>query len=523
MSDFFASLMAEPLGKPLTLALIIIAIQNANIFKLNVTEKDNYIVARILALLSLFINEPMLEIVVLTLMAVLVVKTLVKEIDNTLSSRISDMISILTIAGYLVYETYGINEPSKNATALYKFIYHSGIEGKIIMLICFYALGYDTKTTGVSATISESNMLCPASSDNCIDFDVPKNVPKSDKELFNVMFDQICEEIVADLPETYEMPEEAVEWIREMMDYTVAGGKMNRGLACMSCLATVADSNGKKLTDRERCKSAALGWCIEFLQAFFLVADDIMDASVTRRGKPCWYKNDNVKLIAINDSFILESCVYKILKRYCGRDPCYPQLVDLFIEVTRQTELGQLMDLTSQPLDGRIDLSRFTMDRMAKIMKYKTAFYSFYLPVALSMIVGGITDRALFDKAREILCIMGEYFQIQDDYLDCYGTPEQIGKIGTDIQDNKCSWMVITALSKCNATQKRTLEKNYGRHDDKCIDTVKKLYAKLDLTTDYTTYEEASYSKIQSILDSTNELPREVFEFLLRKIYKRSK
>ena len=84
MSVFFASLMAEPLGKPLTLALIIIAIQNANIFKLNVTEKDNYIVARILALLSLFINEPMLEIVVLTLMAVLVVKTLVKEIDNAL-------------------------------------------------------------------------------------------------------------------------------------------------------------------------------------------------------------------------------------------------------------------------------------------------------------------------------------------------------------------------------------------------------------------------------------------------------
>lgn len=51
---------------------------------------------------------------------------------------------------------------------------------------------------------------------------------------------------------TYEMPTEAIDWISEMIAYTVAGGKMNRGLSCVSVMRTLAADQGKTFTDGVR-------------------------------------------------------------------------------------------------------------------------------------------------------------------------------------------------------------------------------------------------------------------------------
>jgi len=392
----------------------------------------------------------------------------------------------------------------------------------VVVVAATYFGGALYAAGGNPETDTSALLATPASCDNTTDFDVPAIAEneKDDKVFFEGMLKKLCNEIISDLPTLYEMPKEATDYLTLMLEYNVAGGKMNRGLATLDVCKTLA---GRSLTARERCKAAALGWCVEFLQAFFLVADDVMDDSVTRRGQPCWFRRPDVKLVAINDSFILESSVYKILKRYFGSEKYYPQLVDLFIEVTRQTELGQLLDLTSQPQDGKVDLKRFTLQRHGLIVKYKTAFYSFYLPVALGMIVAGVERKELFDKAREILCIMGEYFQVQDDYLDCYGAPEVIGKIGTDIQDNKCSWLVVQALAKATPAQRKVLEDNYGKKGDANVKAVKKLYVDMGIEAVYLKYEEESYQRIKKLMDETRDLPTEVFDFLLKKIYKRSK
>lgn len=58
-----------------------------------------------------------------------------------------------------------------------------------------------------------------------------------------------------------------------------------------------------------------------------------MDSSITRRGQPCWYRNEGVGLIAINDAFLLEAAIYWLLKKHFRADPSYVNLIELFHEV----------------------------------------------------------------------------------------------------------------------------------------------------------------------------------------------
>lgn len=56
--------------------------------------------------------------------------------------------------------------------------------------------------------------------------------------------------------------------------------------------------------------------------------------------------------------------------------------------------------------------------------------------------------------------IQGNLFilHVQDDYLDCFGDPSVIGKIGTDIEDNKCGWLIVKALERASPEQRKLLE-----------------------------------------------------------------
>lgn len=293
----------------------------------------------------------------------------------------------------------------------------------------------------------------------------------------------------------------------------------------MSVVDTASLLLGRDLTPEEYHASATLGWLTELLQAFFLVSDDIMDASHTRRGNPCWFRKPQVGMIAINDAFMLESSIYVILRKRFRDHPAYVDFLELFHEITFQTEIGQLCDLITAPED-HVDLAAFSSAKHSFIVVYKTAYYSFYLPVALALHYLQLATESNLRQAREILIPLGEYFQIQDDFLDAYGAPEVIGKIGTDIQDNKCSWLINQALERASAPQRAVLDDSYGRKDAAKEAKVKAIFEELKLDEIYHVYEEKIVGEIRDRIGRVDEgqgLKKEVFNTFLRKIYKRSK
>ncbi|KAJ5649278.1 uncharacterized protein N7484_003001 [Penicillium longicatenatum] len=338
---------------------------------------------------------------------------------------------------------------------------------------------------------------------------------------FEAVFPKLAEEIISHAKK-YNLPDNALAWFEKSLFANVPGGKLNRGLSVPDTGLALLQ---KPLNDEQFEQLSILGWLTELLQAFFLVSDDMMDGSITRRGQPCWYRQDGVGFVAINDAFMLESAIYLILKQRFRSHPAYIDLVELFHETAWQTELGQQCDLITAPED-KVDLDNFSMEKYMFIVTYKTAYYSFYLPVALALIYLELATEENLKQVHDILIPLGQYFQIQDDYLDNFGDPAVIGKIGTDIQDNKCSWLINQAIQRATPEQRAVLDASYGRKDAAEEAKVKAIFNEMGLEKVYQDYEEKVVGELRekiAAVDETKGLKKEVLESFLAKIYKRTK
>ncbi|KAF7316293.1 Terpenoid synthase [Mycena indigotica] len=176
--------------------------------------------------------------------------------------------------------------------------------------------------------------------------------------------------------------------------------------------------------------------------------------------------------------------------------------------------------------------ANITMGRFRLVAQYKTAYYSFYLPVALAMTLTGVPKTYVsrsavwspgtfypYEIAHSITMPIGIYFHVQSDFLDCVGTRKRTGKVG------RCSWCVNAALSLANPEQKELPESSYGRKD---IEGMQGVFEEVGLREHYQEYEENIHKEVMALIDSAipeegiANLKRELFVRLLRKASKRA-
>ena len=176
----------------------------------------------------------------------------------------------------------------------------------------------------------------------------------------------------------------------------------------------------------------ALG--IELFHTFSLIHDDIMDEAPLRRGHETVHKKWNTNIAILSgDSMLIQA--YQLIAM---AQKNIPEVLELFSTTAHEVCEGQQMDMNFESTE------EVSAEDYLEMIRLKT---SVLLGCALKMgalLAGADTKQAqlLYDFGVDT----GIAFQIQDDLLDSFGKPEDIGKqSGGDILQDKKTLLLIEA------------------------------------------------------------------------------
>ena len=250
------------------------------------------------------------------------------------------------------------------------------------------------------------------------------------------------------------------------IDYTLAlGGKRLRPtLLLASC----------EMFGGDICRAASAAVGIEVFHNFTLLHDDLMDKSPLRRGKETVYRrwNENIAILSGDTMFAL---AYRYFLRQWH--PNMEAILKTFTETAIGVCDGQQYDMN---FETQADVS--IADYM-KMIELKTAIL-----LAGAMKIGALYAEASekdIDTLYRAGISIGLAFQLQDDLLDAYGDVAVFGKqTGTDIKDNKKTYLYLKALQDADNAQQQTLRQLFAttpENPEEKIKTVIGIYNKLNI------------------------------------------
>ncbi len=176
---------------------------------------------------------------------------------------------------------------------------------------------------------------------------------------------------------------------------------------------------------------------VEVFHNFSLMLVDIMDEAPIRRGQPTVHNHWNVASgILAGDVMLIE--VFRLLRQSAMPDQLVSVLQAFHTVATGVCE-GQQRDMD---FENCVEVSR---EAYLEMIYGKTAIL---LSGCLEIggLLGGASD-VVIGKLRRLGACLGLGFQLQDDWLDTFGDPQQTGKQpGGDILRNKKTALYAFAL-----------------------------------------------------------------------------
>lgn len=279
-----------------------------------------------------------------------------------------------------------------------------------------------------------------------------------------------------------QQPEGLYEPIRYVLSM---GGKRLRPTLTLMAYALYKE-------DTERALPAAIG--LETYHNHTLLHDDLMDKADMRRGKATVHKKWDENTAILSGDTMLIMAFQHILRTDCHR---LPEVLNLAARTMQEICEGQQYDMN---FESRNDVRE---EEYIEMIRLKTSVL-----LACALKAGALIADAPEEDCEQLYQFgekIGLAFQLQDDYLDCYGDPAVFGKqIGGDICCAKKTFMLINAFNRANDAQKAELNRLLNDVDEReeKVAGVLALYDELEIPALCRERMETLYAEARRIFDS---------------------
>lgn len=217
---------------------------------------------------------------------------------------------------------------------------------------------------------------------------------------------------------------------------------------------------------------------LELLQASALVHDDLIDASLTRRGRPAAHRafagqHDDSGWLGDPGRFgagaavllgdLLLGWAHELL-RSTDLDPRrVARGAACFDAATTEVVAGQYLDLVAQAAGSTDDPA--AEDVALRVVRWKAASYTVVRPLQLGAALAG-GDDALLAGLEAYGTPVGVAFQLRDDVLGVFGDPEHTGKpAGDDLREGKRTVLLARTAGLADPAGRALLDRLVGDPD----------------------------------------------------------